>query len=160
MILRTHKTVFCKFHLICISKTIKNLIKDHFSRLEHSDGFVTILNSWRTIYSHPQTDCFVISKFFSVARHVVRLKLGSEPGQQAFHVGWPIHPTKPKHYCIVWDEPLQALDSMLMNTKLNLCALITQVTFPHKTEPPWNWLTNSPTLEAASHQPKRTSTHG
>ena len=32
----------------------------------------------------------------------------------------PLHPTKPKHYCIVWNEPLQALDSMLMHTKLNL----------------------------------------
>ena len=28
------------------------------------------------------------------------------------------------------------------------------------TEPPWNWLTNSSTYEAASHQLKKTSTHG
>ena len=33
-------------------------------------------------------------------------------------------PTKPKHYCIVWNDPVQAFDSMSMHTKLNLCALI------------------------------------
>ena len=50
------------------------------------------------ICSHPQTDCFVVSKFFNVARHVGRLKQGSKPaqlyfrlsirplGQQAYHV--------------------------------------------------------------------------
>ena len=51
------------------------------------------------IYSHPQTDCFVVSQLFSVARHVGCLKLGLRPaqlyirlsirplGQQAYHVG-------------------------------------------------------------------------
>ena len=34
------------------------------------------------------------------------------------------------------------------------------MTSPHETEPLWNWMTNLPTLEAASHQPKKTSTHG
>ena len=50
------------------------------------------------IYCHPQTDCFVVSQLFSVARHVGRLKLGSKPtqlyirlsirllGQQAYHI--------------------------------------------------------------------------
>ena len=33
------------------------------------------------IYCHPQTDCFVVSQLFSVARHVGRLKLGSKPTQ-------------------------------------------------------------------------------
>ena len=33
------------------------------------------------IYRHPQTDCFVVSQLFSVARHVGRLKLGSKPAQ-------------------------------------------------------------------------------
>ena len=33
------------------------------------------------IYCHPQTDCYVVSQFFSVARHVGRLKLGSKPAQ-------------------------------------------------------------------------------
>ena len=33
------------------------------------------------IYSHPQTDCFVISQIFIGARHVGRLKLGSKPAQ-------------------------------------------------------------------------------
>ena len=44
---------------------------------------------------------------------------------------WQIHPTKLKHYCIVWNKPLQALASMSMHTKLNICALIKQATFPH-----------------------------
>ena len=51
------------------------------------------------IYSHPQTDCFVVSQLFSVATQVGLLKLGSKPahlyvrlsirplGQQAYHVG-------------------------------------------------------------------------
>ena len=33
------------------------------------------------IYCHLQTDCFVVSQLFSVARHVGRLKLGSKPTQ-------------------------------------------------------------------------------
>ena len=33
------------------------------------------------IYSHPQTECFVVSKLFSIARHIGRLKLGSKPAQ-------------------------------------------------------------------------------
>ena len=51
------------------------------------------------IYCHPQTDCFVVSQLFHVARHVGRLKLGLKPaqlyiwlrirplGQQAYHLG-------------------------------------------------------------------------
>ena len=38
---------------------------------------------------------------------------------------------KLKHYCIVWNKPPQALASMSMHTKLNICALIKQATFPH-----------------------------
>ena len=33
------------------------------------------------INCHPQTDCFVVSQLFSVARHVGRLKLESKPVQ-------------------------------------------------------------------------------
>ena len=33
------------------------------------------------IYIHPQTDCFVLSKLFSVARQVGRLQPGSKPIQ-------------------------------------------------------------------------------
>ena len=51
------------------------------------------------IYCHPQTDCFVLSELFSVARHAGRLMPWSKPvqhhvrlslrplGQQADHVG-------------------------------------------------------------------------
>ena len=49
-------------------------------------------------YCHPQTNCFILSKLFSVARHVGRSKPGSKPiqiyvrlnlrplGQQVYHV--------------------------------------------------------------------------
>ena len=49
------------------------------------------------IYRHPQTDCFVLSELFSVAKQVGRSKPGSKPiqlyvrlslrplGQQAYH---------------------------------------------------------------------------
>ena len=33
------------------------------------------------LYCHPQTDCFVVSQLFSVARYICRLKLGSKPAQ-------------------------------------------------------------------------------
>ena len=33
------------------------------------------------MYCHPQTDCFVLSELFSVARHVGRSKQGSKPIQ-------------------------------------------------------------------------------
>ena len=51
------------------------------------------------IYCHPQTDCFIVSQLFSVARHVGCLKLESKPtqlyvrlsirplGQRAYHIG-------------------------------------------------------------------------
>ena len=48
-------------------------------------------------------------------------------------------PTKPKHYCMVLNEPPQTLASMSMQTKLNTCALIKQVIFPHLKEPLGNW---------------------
>ena len=32
------------------------------------------------IYCHPQTDCFIVSQLFSVARHTRFPKLGSKPG--------------------------------------------------------------------------------
>ena len=44
---------------------------------------------------------------------------------------WQIHPTKPKHYCIVWNEPPQILAFMSMPTKRNICAIIKQATSPH-----------------------------
>ena len=51
------------------------------------------------MYSYQQTDCFVVSQLFSVARCVGRLKLGSKPdqlyvrlsirplGQHEYHLG-------------------------------------------------------------------------
>ena len=47
-------------------------------------------------YCHSQTDCFVVSQLFSVARHVGRLKLGSKSGQLYVrfstlpHGGWEL----------------------------------------------------------------------
>ena len=31
------------------------------------------------VYCHPQTDCFIVSQLFSVARHIGHLKQGSQP---------------------------------------------------------------------------------
>ena len=59
----------------------------------------TLIYIYIYIYCHPQTDCFVVSQLFSVAKYVGRLKLGSKPaqlyvrlsirplGQQAYYVG-------------------------------------------------------------------------
>ena len=41
------------------------------------------------------------------------------------------NPSKPKHYCIVWNKPPQTLASMSTHTKWNTCALIKQATFTH-----------------------------
>ena len=44
--------------------------------------FTKVLNSvGERIYCHQQTDCFVLSQLFNVARHVGRLKLGSKHTQ-------------------------------------------------------------------------------
>ena len=73
---------------------------------------------------------------------------------------WQIHLTKPKHYCIVWNEQPQAQASMLMHTKRNICAIIKRGASPLQKEPLLNQQTNSLTQEAASNQPKRTSKRG
>ena len=46
-----------------------------------SFGPTTTIFIYMNIYCHPQIDCFVVSRLFSVARHVRRLKLGSKPAQ-------------------------------------------------------------------------------
>ena len=52
----------------------------------HDDIYIYIY-----IYCHPQTDCFVLSELFSVARHVGRLKLGSKPIQLYVYIYTPSH---------------------------------------------------------------------
>ena len=64
----------------------------------NAEGVSSYIYIYIYIHCHPQTNCFVVSQLFSVARHVGRLKLGSKPaqlyvrlsirplGQQAFHV--------------------------------------------------------------------------
>ena len=44
---------------------------------------------------------------------------------------WRICLTKQRHYCIVWNELQQALASMSMHTKLNICVTTKQATLPH-----------------------------
>ena len=70
-------------------------MKKYYFGLFHSLS----LSLYIYIYCHPQTDCFVLSELFSVARHVGHSKPGSKPiqlyvrlslrplGQQAYH-GW------------------------------------------------------------------------
>ena len=45
-------------------------------------------------------------------------------------VAWKKQPNQ-AYYYIGWNEPPQALASMSMHTKLNICAIIKQPTFPH-----------------------------
>ena len=44
---------------------------------------------------------------------------------------WRIRLTKPRRYCIVWNEPPQALASMSMHTKLNIYVTTKQATLAH-----------------------------
>ena len=44
---------------------------------------------------------------------------------------WQMHPPKPKPCYIIWNEPLQALASLSMHTRRNICALIKPATYPH-----------------------------
>ena len=51
------------------------------SKMWHKVNFLSKVLLVLYIYSHPQTDCFVLSELFSVARHAGRSKLGSKPVQ-------------------------------------------------------------------------------
>ena len=76
----------CSTSLTKLAWTITRCVKIHSSK------YIYIY-----LYCHPQTDCFVLSEPFSVARHVGRPKPGSKPiqlyvrlslrplGQQAYH---------------------------------------------------------------------------
>ena len=44
---------------------------------------------------------------------------------------WQMQPPKPKPCYIIWNEPLQALASMSIHTRRNICALIKHATSPH-----------------------------
>ena len=44
-------------------------------------------------------------------------------------------PNPAETYCIVWNELQQALASMSMRTKLNICVTTKRATLPHWTEP-------------------------
>ena len=44
---------------------------------------------------------------------------------------WRIRLIKQRHYCIVWNEPQEALASMSMHTKLNICVTTKRATLPH-----------------------------
>ena len=122
---------------------------DHFTEitLMSSDSFKNILSLNYSltiyiciyIYSHPQTDCLVVSQLFTVARHVRRLKLGPKPtqlyvrysiipfSQQAYHVssgiirlalnnsqGWICHKTTKPNWIKYkdfqcWQKDIQAV---------------------------------------------------
>ena len=55
-------------------------IKDRFCRHEVSALFNIYIYIYIYIYCLPQTDCFVVSQLFSVARQATFPKLGSKPG--------------------------------------------------------------------------------
>ena len=49
--------------------------------LRSMDDVLLLTYTYIYIYCHPQTDCFILSELFSVARHAGRSKLGSKPVQ-------------------------------------------------------------------------------
>ena len=61
--------------------TLHNEIRSKFRSQIDSENRRTFRSGNIYIYSHPQTDCFVLSELFSVARHAGRLKPGSKPVQ-------------------------------------------------------------------------------
>ena len=65
---------FNKMYFIFIGKKKKNTEKNSKKQKNREKNNIYI-------YSHPQTDCFVLSELFSVARHAGRSKSGSKPVQ-------------------------------------------------------------------------------
>ena len=55
--------------------------KGAFGSTSTTIAYFSYLYIYIYIYCHPQTDCFVVSQLFSVARRIGRLKLGSKPTQ-------------------------------------------------------------------------------
>ena len=58
--------------------------KNYSYKINHNNfktGSYFLITQYIYIYSHPQTDCLVVSQFFSVAWHEWCLKLGSKPAQ-------------------------------------------------------------------------------
>ena len=103
------------------------------------------------IYNHPWTDCFIVSHFFSVARHVGRLKLGLQPGQlyvrlsnlplsqQVNHVSSGII----RQYVVAFVCLHFALpDTKVFNSFEELCIMrCATVRFLHQSlQPPWGWV--------------------
>ena len=62
-----------------VRKSQENLYNQHDD--DDDDDICIHTHIYIYIYCHPQTDCFVVSQLFSMARHVGRLKLGSKPAQ-------------------------------------------------------------------------------
>ena len=81
---------------VCISaykgKGVFNYVE--FRSFKISEAIRLILYIYIYIYCHPQTDCFVVSQLFNVARHVGRLKLGSKTAQ--LYVRLSIIPLSPQ----------------------------------------------------------------
>ena len=50
-----------------------------YQKIKWKTDKITVNHGRIYIYSHPQTDCFVVLQLITVSRHVGRLKLGSKP---------------------------------------------------------------------------------
>ena len=105
--------------------TLNNALFQHISQSNHNFDF----NSAKMfIYIHNKR----IRRIFEAAAITLFISLNTRPG--FYNISPYLSKSilnRPKHYCIVWNEPLQALDSMSMHRKLNLCALIRKATSPH-----------------------------
>ena len=71
---------FKYFPRISVSE-ISFIYKFHHLVFSHANKVGEIGMRIKMKYYHPQTDCFIVSQLFSVARHVGCLKLGSKPAQ-------------------------------------------------------------------------------
>ena len=83
------------------------------------------------IYCHPQTDCFVVSQLFSVARHLRCLKLGSKPAQLYVRLSIMLHSQHVnhvssgviKHSSFRLFTFLALLDTRVLNSFEELCVM-------------------------------------
>ena len=80
-------------HLNLLNLALKTDFVLHLARME------VLLYIY--IYCHPQTDCFVVTQLFSVARHVRRFKLRLKPTQ--LYVRLSILPLSHRRHTSAWE---------------------------------------------------------
>ena len=99
------------------------------------------------IYSHPQTDCIVVSQLFSVVRQVGRLKQGLKHGQlyvrlrirplgqQAYHVGFGYYAAAAAAIVCLQSIPYRIPDCSIRSMSFALCERQPKVPSPECSTP-------------------------